>query len=64
MTTLRFNPLTYANKLKETGMNSNQAEALAQLQEEIIETFDVNSFATKIDLSGTRLHPTASHLLA
>lgn len=50
MTTMRFNPLTYANRLKETGMDSRQAETLAQLQEEIIESFDITSLATKSDI--------------
>jgi hypothetical protein len=36
MTTVRFNPLTYANKLKAAGVNAQQAEVFAQLQEEII----------------------------
>lgn len=35
MTTIRFNPLTYANQLKQAGFTASQAETLAQLQEEI-----------------------------
>ncbi len=51
MTAQRFNPLTYANKLKEAGVPAKQAEVQAQLQEEIIYNVDVNILATKKDIN-------------
>lgn len=50
MTAIRFNPLTYANKLKEAGFNDKQAETFAQLQEEILTNVDTSLLATKHDL--------------
>lgn len=49
MSTIRFNPLTYANKLERAGVKREQAEVFAQLQEEII-TNAGNELATKNDV--------------
>ncbi len=51
MTTHRFNPLNYANDLKDVGFSDKQAEKLAQLQEEIVTNAD-NELVTKSYLSG------------
>lgn len=50
MTAIRFNPLTYANKLKEAGTPDKQAEAMAQLQGDILINVDDINVATRRDI--------------
>lgn len=49
MTAVRFDTLSFANKLKAVGFEPKQAETMAQLQEEIIASHD-NTLVTKNDL--------------
>jgi len=48
MTTLRFDSLAYANRLKKVGMDAKIAECLAEEQANVINT----DLVTKIDLNG------------
>jgi hypothetical protein len=50
MTAIRYNPLTYSEKLKSAGMDEKVAKVIAQQQEEILAIHDENH-ATKNDLA-------------
>lgn len=50
MTAIRFNPLTYANKLKEAGFTDKQADTIAQLQDDVLGNMDNINVATKKDI--------------
>lgn len=47
-----FNPLTYYEKLKKSGINEESAKEMAQEQAEIISTMINNDIATKQDVGG------------
>jgi hypothetical protein len=47
----RFDTLSYANTLKEAGIDSKQAEIFAELQRKIIEDIDSSTVSTKKDIS-------------
>jgi hypothetical protein len=50
MTTLAFDTLKYANKLKKVGINSIEAEAQAEALSEVMQELTKNQLATKQDL--------------
>jgi len=50
MTAVRFNALTYANRLKDAGVEAKQAETMAQLQSELIPPIPLEDLVTKGDL--------------
>lgn len=51
MTSIRYNPLTFSEKLKLAGMNAELAKVIAQEQAEIISNITNNEMATKNDIS-------------
>jgi hypothetical protein len=50
MTAIRYNPLTYCEKLKQNGMNAELAKVIAQQQDEMV-VINNENHATKEDLS-------------
>lgn len=50
MTTLRYNPLTYSEKLKKSGLDPEISKVIAQEQTEIVSSLLNNDMATKEDI--------------
>lgn len=50
MSTLRFNPIHYANKLKKAGVEDKAAETIAEEQQEIIHNIYNEQLATRNDI--------------
>lgn len=54
MAAIRFNPLTYARKLQNSGLSKESAEVMAQEQAEIISNILSSDIATKQDMHGIK----------
>lgn len=54
MSIAAFDTLAYANKLKTSGVASNEAEAQAEALSEVMQDFIKNQLSTKQDLSNTQ----------
>lgn len=54
MTTIRYNPLTYSDKLIESGMKTETAKIIAQHEAEFASSVNSESFATKDDIKDLR----------
>lgn len=52
MTTLRYNPLTYSDKLVESGMSEKTAKVIAQQEAEFESRTLNDNLATKEDITG------------
>lgn len=51
MTTATFDTLKFANRLKTAGVPDKQAEALAEVQADMMSESLANSLATKMDIA-------------
>ena len=50
MISTKFNPLTYANQLKDAGLDQKVAEVIAMNQSKVIDEIITDHLATKDDL--------------
>lgn len=50
MSSMRFNPINYANKLKRAGVEDKAAETIAEEQQEIIHNIYNEQIATRNDI--------------